>query len=41
MGNMKLATFRTFMLSNWDAIERLNKTHKLVDVYLDRIVGID
>lgn len=41
MGNMRLAAFRAFMLSNWEAIERLNKTHKLVDVYLDRIVGID
>lgn len=41
MGNMKLAAFREFMLLNWDAIEQLNRTHKLVDVYLDKIVGID
>lgn len=40
MGNMKLAAFREFMLSNWEIIEKLNETHKLVDVYLDRVVGL-
>lgn len=41
MGNMKLAEFRQFMLKNWEEIERMNADHKLVDVYNDRITGID
>ena len=39
--NMKLAEFRQFMLTNWEEIERMNADHKLVDVYTDRIIGID
>lgn len=41
MGNMKLAEFRQFMLTNWDEIERMSANHKLVDVYNGRITGID
>lgn len=40
-GNMKLAEFRQFMLTNWDVIEQMSEHHKLVDVYLDRITGIE
>ena len=41
VGNMKLSEFRHFMLTNWEEIERMSVNHKLVDVYQDRITGID
>ncbi len=41
IGNMKLAEFRYFMLTNWEEMERMSANHKLVDVYIDRIIGID
>jgi predicted nuclease of predicted toxin-antitoxin system len=41
IGNMKLAEFRKFMLTNWDEIERMSVQYKLVDVYLDKITGIN
>ena len=41
VGNMKLAEFRKFMLNNWEEMERMSIDHKLVDVYKDRIIGID
>ena len=41
LGNMRLAEFRKFMLNNWEEMERMNIDHKLVDVYKDRIIGID
>ena len=41
IGNMKLAEFRKFMLTNWHEIERMNVKYKLVDVYIDKITGIN
>lgn len=41
VGSMRLADFRQFMLTNWGEMERLSVDHKLVDVYRDRITGID
>ncbi|WKN40473.1 DUF5615 family PIN-like protein [Tunicatimonas pelagia] len=41
VGNMKLATFRQFMLNNWEEMKRMSIDYKLVSVYQDRIVGID
>lgn len=41
IGNMKLAEFRLFILEKWEEIERMSKNHKLVDVFKERIIGID
>ena len=41
IGNMKLKEFWHFIAINWEAIERISGNHKLVDVYHDRITGID
>ena len=41
IGNMKLAAFWQFMLTNWGEIEKVSANHKLVDVYRDRITGIN
>lgn len=40
-GNMKLSELRQFMLTNWDEIIQLSHDYKLVDVYRNRIIGID
>ena len=41
IGNMRLAEFRKFIFKNWDEIQRLSTDHKLVDVYIDRLMGIN
>jgi len=41
VGNMKLAELRQFLLANWEEIIRMSADHKLVNVYRDRIIGID
>ena len=41
VGNMRLAEFRKFMFNNWEEMEKLSVEYKLVNVYQDRIVGID
>lgn len=41
VGNLKLATFKQFIEENWKAIETASKTHKLVNVYLDRLESIE
>ena len=41
VGNMKLKEFWQFIAINWEAMEQMSRDHKLVDVYLDRITGID
>lgn len=41
VGNMRLSDFRQFMMANWENIEQMSSNHKLVDVYPDRMTGID
>lgn len=41
IGNMKLSEFRQFIKSNWEEVIQMSTNHKLVDVYNDRIIGID
>ena len=41
VGNMRLAEFRQFMLTNWEEIEQMSANHKLVNVYRDRMMGIE
>jgi predicted nuclease of predicted toxin-antitoxin system len=42
VGNMRLSSFRQFMIDNWERIEQVSKSNKLVNVYLDKITtGID
>lgn len=40
IGNMRLRQLIAFIDEKWPAIERASKTHKLVNVYLDRIESI-
>lgn len=41
VGNMRLNEFRHFIFTNWEKMELMSIAHKLVDVYIDRIIGID
>lgn len=41
VGNMKLAEFRQFIFANWKEIEKMTTDYKLVNVYHDKITGID
>ncbi len=41
VGNMRLNEFRHFVFTNWEKVERMSIAHKLVDVYKDKIIGID
>lgn len=41
VGNMRMSDFHSFMNNNWEEIVRLNKTHKLVNVYQNQVFGID
>lgn len=41
VGNMRLSSFRQFMIDNWERIAQVSKSNKLVNVYLDKITGID
>ena len=40
MGNLKMANFHEFLERNWTRIKELTQTHKLVNVFIDRIEGI-
>ena len=41
LGNMKMKTFYKIMCEIWDDVLTMSSTHKLVNVYVDRIEGID
>jgi predicted nuclease of predicted toxin-antitoxin system len=41
IGNMKLKPFCAAISAVWDQVLVLNQTHKLVNVFLDRIEGIN
>ncbi len=41
IGNMKLNTFHDFVSKHWQTIKSLSEQYKLVNVYFDRIEGID
>ena len=41
VGNMKLKEFWDYIDANWEAMEWMSRDHKLVDVYRDKIIGID
>ncbi len=40
-GNMKMRDFHTFLTGIWDGVCDLSETHRLVQVYRDRIETID
>jgi predicted nuclease of predicted toxin-antitoxin system len=40
IGNMRLRELITFIDKKWPSIERASKSHKLVNVYLDRIESV-
>jgi predicted nuclease of predicted toxin-antitoxin system len=40
-GNMKMREFFTIMTTTWNDITELNQTHKLVNVFRDRIEAIE
>jgi predicted nuclease of predicted toxin-antitoxin system len=40
IGNMRKAKFHKFIANQWENIESLISKHKLVRVYLNKIVGI-
>jgi predicted nuclease of predicted toxin-antitoxin system len=39
-GNMRLQNFHDFISKNWEEIKLFSQTHKLVNVYMDRITAI-
>lgn len=41
VGNMKIKEFNNFINSIWPEVEKLVNNHKLVNVFLDRIEGIE
>ena len=40
-GNMKLKDFHTNISKIWDSVLEMNVNHKLVNVFIDRIEGIE
>lgn len=40
-GNMKMKIFHDFLSKNWNEIEHVSDSHKLTNVYIDRIEGIE
>jgi hypothetical protein len=40
-GNMKMKPFFETITKLWDDIVEMNKDHKLVNVFIDRIEGIE
>ncbi len=38
---MRLNEFRHFVYTNWEKVERMSIASKLVNVYKDKIIGID
>ena len=41
LGNMRMKHFHDLVVKNWDEILEMNAKNKLVNVYVDRIEGID
>ena len=41
IGNMKMKDLYDFLYKNWNEIENTSETHKLTNVYNDRIEGIE
>ncbi|MCF8232740.1 MAG: DUF5615 family PIN-like protein [Bacteroidales bacterium] len=41
IGNMKMKEFHSFLQKNWSEIESISQKHKLTNVYIDRIEGLD
>lgn len=41
IGNIKLNQFHSFIAKNWNKITEINNSCKLVNVYIDRIEGIE
>jgi predicted nuclease of predicted toxin-antitoxin system len=41
IGNMRFQALDEFISKNWNEIQRLSEKHKLVNVYLDSIEGIN
>jgi predicted nuclease of predicted toxin-antitoxin system len=41
IGNIKFGEFEKFILANWGKIVSINETHKLTNVFIDRIEGIE
>jgi predicted nuclease of predicted toxin-antitoxin system len=40
IGNMRRSDFHTLLARVWPRVEKLLKTHKLVNVYANRVEGI-
>lgn len=40
-GNLKMNAFHEFLLAKWNEIDKLITKYKLVNVYLDRLEGIE
>jgi len=40
IGNMKIQELYSFLNKNWDDIIKVSDSHKLTNVYIDRIEGI-
>jgi predicted nuclease of predicted toxin-antitoxin system len=41
VGNMKLKDFYTFLVQIWEEVCQISEEYKLVNVYKDRIEGVD
>ena len=39
-GNLRLKDFHSHLARNWSRIEKLLETHKLINVYLDRLEAV-
>jgi len=40
-GNMKMKPFRELIESIWQDVQKMSQTHKLVNIFKDRIEGIE
>ena len=41
IGNMKMSAFSSIITQIWPSVKEISESHKLVQVFLDRIEGID
>lgn len=41
IGNMKLKDFAAMIEQNWETAEKISETHKLVNVFIDRIEAVE
>lgn len=41
IGNMKMDSLHSFLQKNWNEIENISKSHRLTNVYDDRIEGVE